>query len=102
MNSGGQRKSNDSMINQPWWLRVLEHQGIATLFALILLGAGWRVAEVHLRFIEGQSAQMALQTHALSTISQSMARQESTIGTAIQESKRNHADLMEAVRELKK
>lgn len=68
---------------QPWWARILEKQGIATVFALMLLGGGWKIAEAHLDFIKQQNAQMVqqtrqmhLQTEILSTIAKSSTRQE--------------------------
>ena len=68
---------------QPWWSRILEKQGIATVFALLLLGGGWKIAEAHLDFIKQQNAQMVqqtqqmqLQTRILSTIASSNTKQE--------------------------
>jgi hypothetical protein len=64
---------------QPWWFRILEKQGIATVFALLLLGGTWRLADAHLNYLRLQSDQMAQQSKILSAISDSSQRQEKAI-----------------------
>jgi hypothetical protein len=60
--------------DQPWYLRVLESQGIAVVFALVLLGMMMKVTETHLDFLRKQSAQMELQTHTLEAIAETARR----------------------------
>ena len=68
-------------VQQPWWARILEKQGIATVFALLMLGGIWRLADAHLEYLSLQSAQMQQQTLVLKQIVESNLRQESKLDT---------------------
>lgn len=85
----------------PILLRVLEKQGIATLFAVVLLLAMWRVTEEHLHFLQQQRDLMSLQTNTLSTIAESNKRQEQLlvimnerVDSGIDNSVKTHAEIL--------
>ncbi len=64
---------------QEWIARLLEKHGIATVFSIVLLAGGWRLADAHLAFLEKQSEQMTLQTQILSTIADAATRHEAKL-----------------------
>jgi cell division protein FtsB len=72
-------KEYSNFDNQPWWMRVLEKQGIATVFALVMLAAFWKIGSAHIDFLQEQIVQMRMQTNILEEISESNARQEDGI-----------------------
>ena len=65
--------------DQPWWARILEKQGISTVFALLLLAGGWRLGDAHLDFLEHQHGQMMIQTRTLAVIAESNVNQEKAL-----------------------
>lgn len=65
---------------EPWWMTILKTQGIGTVFALILLIGGGRMAESiaskHMQFIDVNMRQVEVQTESLGEIAKSNRRQE--------------------------
>ena len=101
------KQDEDTMLNGNVWqilARVLERQGIATVFALVFMAGGWQIAEAHLDFLNRQVKQMELQSKVLHAISMSNLQQEVKLDTLsnslrerIEESQKEHVEILKSL-----
>lgn len=91
--SEGEKKESEAD-KGPWWARILEKNGIATVISIVFLYIGYEGAQRHFKLVDTQ-------IESLQTIARSNIRQEQVMDKVIntlEDGNREHQHLIEKLK----